>query len=162
MGAGHWDTQALFGMFAGGGPGIVHRPEVSVGFGARTRHFPSGRALATPACHWGMIISWKAHFHSIKTTYFSSASFFDYQQWFYVYLIDLTAEILRSSLDKWTLSLVRKPSFSEAASPEPATEGPEWKSESIYLSSTFHSIFRNHLAAQASGTTANKQACVTL
>lgn len=49
----------------------------------------------------------------------------------------------------------------EAASPEPATEGPEWKPESTYLSSPFHSIFKNHLAAQPSGTTADKQACGT-
>lgn len=45
------------GMFAGGGPGIAHRPGVSMGFGARARHFSSGGALATPACHWGLITS---------------------------------------------------------------------------------------------------------
>lgn len=53
MSLGHTGT----GMFAGGGPGIAYRPEVSVGFGARARYFPSGEALATPACHWGLIIS---------------------------------------------------------------------------------------------------------
>lgn len=50
-----WDTLALGYLL--GGPGIAHRPEGSVGFGARARLFPSGRALATPACHWRLIIS---------------------------------------------------------------------------------------------------------
>lgn len=61
-------------MFAAGGPGIADSPEASVGFGARTWHFPAGGTLATPAYSLRLLISCKALYSLVFSSAFTFSS----------------------------------------------------------------------------------------